>query len=98
MKKNYFNGFATEAEYERVSNIIFNKINKMFSTARVGTESKGKTIEVMVTTVKTDYDYIFYLDKTGVFFVRTEGSDAIDNIGCKIMIALNDCSKDIFNI
>lgn len=99
MYKNDFNGFATEEQYEAVKDIIVDEIDDYTDTIMVichTLQNGEKNVEVDVDT-KSGHSLRYHMDKNGVFYVNTEGEN-FPIQECKILVALDDCSREIFGI
>ena len=95
MAKKEFNGFATEEQYKAVKDIIVDEIDDYTSTIMVN--KKSTSIEVTIWTKTNQYLVRYWMDGDGVFRVDLDDK-CMASEECKILVALDDCSREIFGI
>ena len=98
MKNKEFNGFASEAQYEAVANIVIKAIDEYTNSIAVfcNTLWNGqKNVEVDVET-ESGHNLRYHMDSNGVFYVNTEGEN-FPIQECKILVALNRETGGIFD-
>ena len=98
MKDKNFNGFASEAQYEAVANIVINAIDKYTNSIAISCntlQNEQKNVEVDVET-ESGHNLRYHIDSNGVFYVNTEGEN-FPIQECKILVALNGEAGRIFD-
>lgn len=98
MKKNKNNGFASEEQYEAVTNIVMKAIGKYISTVMVEFKpnSVGGNIIVTVETATAEHIASYFIDKDGLFYVQLEGNMCSEE--CEIFKALSEKAKAMFQM
>ena len=98
MEKNKNNGFASEEQYEAVTNIVIKAIDKYTSTVMVEFKPNpiGGNIVVTVETATAEHIASYFIDKDGLFYVQLEGSMCSEE--CEIFKALSEKSKAMFQM
>ena len=92
-------GFNTEEEYMTVSKIILKAIDDYTETVHL--ELKENPVEkyliITITTEEQEHFARYFVNKAGVFYVNTE-SNNFPIKECKILVALHNCAKELFDI
>lgn len=92
-------GFNTEEEYMTVSKIVLKAIEDY--TESVHLELKENPVEkyliITITTDEQEHFVRYFVNKAGVFYVNTESKN-FPIKECKILVALHNCAKDLFDI